>query len=151
MHALDEACQKTARNYAQTAKSYGQAAHILDRNEPVLAKGREPAFYLLVGFCLELSLKAVLLSEGMSLEEVRDFGHKLIEAFDAAAERRYDPPFDVDSRARRIVKCIAPLHGAPYTLRYTGAETEVLHVPPPQHCVEVMDVLADLAHRLAWR
>ena len=62
MHALDEACQKTARNYAQTAKSYGQAAHILVRNEPVLAKGREPAFYLLVGFCLELSLKAVLLS-----------------------------------------------------------------------------------------
>lgn len=60
-----------AESFGQAAVSVSNGAHLM-HNAPVGA---------LACHCIELSLKAVLLNEGYTAEQVKDFGHKLNKLF----------------------------------------------------------------------
>jgi len=151
MPALDTTCQKTARNYAQNAASYCCAAHTLLAGKDELAVDLVMAFYLLIGFSVELSLKSLCLSAGMTLKEVTDFRHKLPDALNAVAVRRIDPRLSFVTDVHRIIDALAPMHADPNTMRYTKADIEFLQMPPSVPCAGVALFLTELAEGLAWR
>lgn len=147
MPPLDDACRITARNYAQNGSSYGRAA------ESIMVSGDvpdslKPAFYLLVGFSLELSLKSLCLSLGQSLRDVGRLRHNLGDALLAA--RDADQRLTVRTNVHRVIEAIAPQH-EDLSFRYTKADVQILKVPPPTHCVEALLFLTNLASDLAWR
>lgn len=66
------------------ARSYRELATHAVPNDTLAARA-EPAFYLLICFSLELSLKAICLHAGMAENTVKSIGHDLHEAYLAAA------------------------------------------------------------------
>jgi hypothetical protein len=63
----------TTANLFQNAKSYAAAAGFL-LEENVLNDSLAPAFYLLIGHSLELSIKALCLQGGASEKDLKKFG-----------------------------------------------------------------------------
>src|SRR5664279_3291068 len=74
----------SAPNLLANARSYLDLASQALQNGSLRA-GMEPAFYLLICFSIELSLKAICLHAGLAENTVKNFGHDLQEAYSAAA------------------------------------------------------------------
>jgi hypothetical protein len=91
----DPVPQYTWQGFIAYAESFGQAAvsvsdgvHLM-HNAPIGA---------LACHCIELSLKAVLLHEGYTAEQVKDFGHKLNKLFKETRRAGLDWS-DLDTKA----------------------------------------------------
>ena len=73
-----------------------------------------PAFYVNLGFAIELSLKGYILARGGTDRELHDLGHDLLAAFKKAVTDGYQPPFD---HVRVAVEKLSPIHKN-HSIRY---------------------------------
>jgi hypothetical protein len=119
---------------SNNAKSYAAAASRL-LNGDQLDAALAPAFYLLVGFTLELLLKAVCMSGGASQAQLKSLGHDLHEAYTRAMQTGKVPR--VMTSLGRLVLALDEQHKT-HVFRYTPDVPEV-EVPPPRYCIDVLN------------
>ncbi|MBV8095116.1 MAG: hypothetical protein JO110_18185 [Acetobacteraceae bacterium] len=124
----------TVGNLFGNAKSYLAAAdRIIEGGELDLILN--PAFYLLIGFTLELLLKAICLDAGATQTELRMvIGHDLHMAYRFAMERGRVPR--VMTEFGKLVLALRD-HHKEFVFRYTPDIPELV-VPPPAYCVSVI-------------
>ena len=94
-----------------------------------------PAFYLLIGFALELLLKAVCMQGGVSSSEVKTLGHDLHKAYLRAMQAGMLPEFMTP--LGNLALALRDQHKK-NVFRYTPDVPQVV-VPPPEHCIDVLD------------
>jgi hypothetical protein len=94
-----------------------------------------PAFYLLIGFAIELLLKAICLRAGVTQKEIRSFSHDLHKAYMGACKFGKVPGY-MTPFGRLVLEL--DQHHRDYSFRYTPDVAELV-VPPPGHCVRVLD------------
>jgi hypothetical protein len=124
----------TADTLSDNAKAYAAAASRLlngDLLDPALA----PAFYLLIGFTLELLLKAVCMSGGASQAQLKSLGHDLHKAYTRAMQTGKVPHFMTP--LGRLVLVLREQHRT-HVFRYTPDVAQV-EVPPPRYCIDVLN------------
>lgn len=143
----------TADSLADNARSYAAAAERLVVNDRLVDERLAPAFYLLIGFSLELILKAICRRNGMSEKEIKDrIGHDLHEAY-MHAMAPMPGPSDV-GKAKPLEKGKAPRVMTPlgrlilafqHELKWDWAEvfrytpgTARIEVPPPAYCLHAL-------------
>jgi hypothetical protein len=125
--------QTTPANLMQNAQSYYSACgRLMDGN--CLAEVHAPAFYLLVGFIIELSLKAVCLQGGCTDKELRKIGHRLDRAYESAMNAR-GVPISM-TRVGLLVENLNDFHSS-NKFRYTPAIEEIW-VLDPRWCLDVL-------------
>jgi hypothetical protein len=127
----------TAANLFQNAKSYAAAAErLLAAN--TLDDSLAPAFYLLIGHSLELSIKALCLNAGATENNLKQFGksgHDLHKAYIWAMNKHkvthYFTPLG------QLILAIND-HHKNGTFRFTPDVPELV-VPPPDYCVRILN------------
>jgi hypothetical protein len=112
-----------------------------------LQTGAEPAFYLLVCFSIELSLKAICLHAELAQNTVKNFGHDLQEAYSAAAAVGGVPR--VMSDIGRIVLQLRAYH-LQNTFRYTP-DVPSLTIPQAAACLSTVQGLLRIAEKFCAR
>jgi hypothetical protein len=125
----------TADILSDNAKAYATAASRLMNGEDLLDDALAPAFYLLIGFALELLLKAVCLGEGASQEILKGIGHDLHKAYTEAMKTMKVPRFTTP--LGKLVLALSEQHKT-HVFRYTPDIPQVV-VPPPRYCVDVLN------------
>ena len=124
----------TIGNLFQNAKSYIAAAdRMIEAGE--LDPALNPAFYLLIGFALELLLKTLCLDAGATQTDLSSvIGHDLHRAYVFAMERGRVPP--VVTEFGKLVLALSD-HHKDFAFRYTPDIPELV-VPPPAYCLCVI-------------
>lgn len=95
-----------AARYLALANTYWTSAQRLRED---LEQGDQSPFYLLASHSIELSLKAVLLSQGYGIERVMMIGHNLDVCLRAAVRRGLAEP---STRLTRTLDMLGVAHGA---------------------------------------
>ena len=88
---------------AMNASAFLRAAEALHESEP--AGWGWTAFYVNIGFAVELALKAYVREKGGSASDQLGLGHNLVAAYHAAVSRGYQPS---DPLQQRLVEDISP-------------------------------------------
>jgi len=128
----------TTANLFQNAKSYAAAAdRLLEAN--ALDDSLAPAFYLLIGHSLELSIKALCLKAGATEKDLKKFGkngHDLHEAYIWAMQKCKVPKY-----VTPLGQLILALndHHKKESFRFTPDDKPELVVPPPDYCVRILN------------
>ena len=127
----------TTANLFQNAKSYAAAAdRLLEAN--ALDDSLAPAFYLLIGHSLELSIKALCLKAGATEKDLKKFGkwgHDLHEAYIWAMNKHKVPTYFTP-----LGQLILALndHHKKGSFRFTPNVPKLV-VPPPDYCVRILN------------
>lgn len=124
----------TTANLFQNAKSYAAAAsRLLEAN--ALDQSLAPAFYLLVGHSLELSIKALCLVAGATEQDLKAFGHDLHEAYIWAMKKGKVPNYVMP--IGQLILTLNDYHkkGA---FRFTPNVPDLV-VPPPDYCIRILN------------
>lgn len=129
-----------------TAKEYVMAINIVRHNPSYTndheTNTRRPT-HLLLGFALELYLKAWLLADSVSSDKVRQYKHKLLDLHGAAVSRGFPSDKDIEV----LVSHMAAPHGqdGDYVYRYTDGNDDVpgvkWHIAWP--IIEKLDMIVD--------
>jgi len=107
-----------------------------DKLKPLLGTLERFPLYLLYGHGIELALKAFLISQGVAEKKLRDIGHDLIKALDAAqTHHSFKSPPEYDLQVIDLLN--------PY---YKGKEFE--YIVPGAKQFPLADDLGQVAHRL---
>lgn len=120
----------TPTNLLAVAVSYAGAADTLNQT---FSNAHIPAFYLLTGFSLELSLKAFLLHRTKDAVEVESLRHDLSKIWARAKELGFDTSLSTISATDFdwMIAAIAPHHKA-HTFRYLpDVQPFVATIAPP--------------------
>lgn len=101
---------------------------------------RAAPFWLLMGFSAEIALKAILLAQGVSADEIKSFGHNLWRLYRASTWPTSNDMADVEF----VLKALRKVH-AEHFMRYGTAQT--FKVPDADLAVRVIQQLVDVAVR----
>lgn len=132
----------SAANHLENARSFFLAASELLGEAPEPPEDLRPAFWMLIGFSVELALKAVALGKGVPQEVVERWGHKLLDAYDGVMPTGALPPYETDLIA--LVRAIEKEHRELH-YRYTPSDLPEIVVPPARWAMEPLSVLISLA------
>lgn len=123
----------TAANLLQNAKSYAATADIfaglVDSDQTYV-----PAFYLLLCFSLELSIKAICLDCGESDKKLKDVGHDLHTAYEMAMKKGRLPTY-LTPLGQLVVE-LNEYHST-HMFRYTP-DIPQIEVPSPDWCMKIV-------------
>jgi hypothetical protein len=134
--------ETTPKNLLVGAIGFMDAARRLLAPDPTGAPLPWPAFFVLVAFSFEMSLKAVVKQAGGSEADLRRIGHDLLRGLAAARAAGYEDPQGVP--LAEVLTAMSPLH-IDHSLRYfMGPEDRVVDLYEP---ADVMGVLS--AHTAA--
>lgn len=124
----------TADILSDNAKAYAAAASRL-LNGDHLDAALAPAFYLLIGFALELLLKAVCMGDKASPVDPKSLGHDLHKAYEMAMKTRKE--LRVMTPLGRLVLTLSEQHKT-HVFRYTP-DVDHVEVPPPRFCIDALN------------
>lgn len=121
----------SALNYLRAANGHLQAAKILEPHIGQIGNYTESvfvAFYNVLGFAVELYLKAYLANSGLDSDVLssRPYGHNLQSLYEEARARGLTLQ---ESALRRIVSLLNPNHSE-YTYRYLTDNCEITYIVP---------------------
>lgn len=103
-------------------------------------------FYLLVGFSVEIVLKAVFVQLGGDMKYAKDvIRHDLPKALAAASERGFQPE---NEHLPWLTETMADVHRN-HSFRYLAGDDE-LRVADESHCLRIMDDLVAQAGQLIY-
>ncbi len=140
-HHNPEAMQRysTAKEYVETIKLVQTSPHYIGQHVMMAIRPT----HLLVGFALELYLKAWLLADGATPKKVRSLGHKLRDAFELAVARGLAEDNDI----YLLVDHVAEPHGQDhdYVYRYSkvGSKIEPLNWDKAYPILHKLDEIVD--------
>jgi hypothetical protein len=122
----------SAAGYMRNAEAYLAAMKVVASEENRQTSG--PAYYLLLGFGMEMALKAVCLQAGASKAQLRHLGHHLDAALQHAIKAGIAP---LRPTTHDLVKDMSQLH----SIHFHTPDFCELSIPSYERCAMAMEDL----------